>query len=303
MSEYWKSTPKYWCKFCSTFVRDTNLERKSHEATPKHQSGIQRSLRNLHKNTEREERDKERARAEVARLNGLVGGNAGSSSSSSSSAAQPGSKPTTTTRSATGAAAAPPPKASIEERKRQMGQLAAMGIAVPEAYRKEMAVGGEWTTVSETPIYHKPAIIKSEDDDDLDSKESTAFGVKKRKLDEDELEAEEVARKGWGSKFKTYPNKKAKEEDLDALLSGALNKKPAIKSEDMSDAIKQEDNITSDPTPNVTGDSVAALKKEEPSGESALDAVPDINQASDPLKQQAEASEPPVVFKKRKGKR
>src|ERR1700712_2474938 len=80
MSEYWKSTPSYWCKFCAIYVRDSGLERKNHEASAKHQNSIQRNLRELQKGKQREDRDKQRAVDEVARLNGLVsgGGKAGS---------------------------------------------------------------------------------------------------------------------------------------------------------------------------------------------------------------------------------
>jgi hypothetical protein len=64
--------PKYWCKFCVTFVKDTKFERQQHEATGRHQGNIQRSLRGLHREQETEQRNKARAQAEVARLNGLV---------------------------------------------------------------------------------------------------------------------------------------------------------------------------------------------------------------------------------------
>ena len=59
MSEYWKSTPKYWCKHCSVYVRDTKLERTNHEATGRHQGAIKRSLRDLHRNAEQQERETE----------------------------------------------------------------------------------------------------------------------------------------------------------------------------------------------------------------------------------------------------
>ena len=49
MSEYWKSTPKYWCKHCGIYVRDTKLERTNHEATGKHQGALKRFLRDLHR--------------------------------------------------------------------------------------------------------------------------------------------------------------------------------------------------------------------------------------------------------------
>ncbi len=95
MSEYWKSTvstslfhvkfvlilrqPKYWCKHCKTYVRDTKLERTNHDATPKHQGNLKRFLKDLHRGHEKDEKDKERAKAEVARLNGLPVGSGSAS--------------------------------------------------------------------------------------------------------------------------------------------------------------------------------------------------------------------------------
>src|ERR1700743_2697962 len=132
MSEYWKSTvsphilptyqafkprtnvysfqqPKYWCKFCKVYVRDTKLERSQHEATGRHQGAIQKSLRDLHKGQEREQREAQRAKDEVARLNGMVGGSAASKSSSASGPALQSSS----------GSAAPKKQATVEDRKRQ----------------------------------------------------------------------------------------------------------------------------------------------------------------------------------------
>ncbi|PCD42081.1 hypothetical protein AU210_004616 [Fusarium oxysporum f. sp. radicis-cucumerinum] len=128
MSEYWKSTPKYWCKHCETYVRDTKLERQNHESTAKHQGALKRFLRDLHRNHEREEREKDRAKREVERLNGVVG--------ASSAAAGPSSRP------APRAQQSAPTEASL---KKQREQLAAMGVAMPSDFRPEMAMPGEWT--------------------------------------------------------------------------------------------------------------------------------------------------------------
>jgi len=287
MSEYWKSTPKYWCKFCKLFVRDTTLEKKQHEATPKHQSSIQRSLRDLHRSTEREEREKQRAKDEVARLNGIVSGKPRQDGTGSG----PGNF---------GKSNVAPAQANPSERKRQMEQLAAMGIAVPQEFRKDVAAGGEWTTVSETPIYH----FKAEDEDSKVA--ATAYGVRKRKLDEDEEEAEAVVRKGWGTKLKSYPGSMAgKEEDLDALLSAsAVRKKEDVKSEPSSTGVKEEKTDAETPTLNrPESNRPPSLKKEESAAESLLATIPDIDQPGAPVEQEDAASDPPVVFKKRKGKR
>ncbi|KAG9815650.1 U1 zinc finger domain-containing protein, partial [Aureobasidium melanogenum] len=272
MSEYWKSTPKYWCKFCSTYVRDTALEKKSHEATPKHQNNIQRSLRDIHKKTEREDREKQRAKDEVARLNGLVSGKQ-QSTSSVASASQPSAPRLKST--------APTGPASIAERKRQMEQLAAMGVAIPEEYRRDMSIQGEWSTVSETPVYSRP-VKSASDDEDEDTK---AFGVRKRKLDDEEEPGLKLAPKAWGSRLKSYPGASSNaEEDLDALLSGATTKNE-VKSE-ASDLLKKEGDLD-------TADTIASVPDiaEAASAESEVKAEP---------KQDQDA---PVVFKKRKSKR
>lgn len=271
MSEYWKSTPKYWCKFCKTYVRDSSLEKKNHEATPKHQNNIQRSLRDLHKTSEREDREKQRAKDEVARLNGLVSGKQHPASLSASSSHPPAPKLKST------ASPAPSGPAAAAERKRQMEQLAAMGVAIPEEYRRDMSIVGEWSTVSERPVYSRP--IKSDQDDHED--DSKAFGVRKRKLDDEEEQL--VTPKAWGSRLKTYPGAKGNtEEDLDALLSGATAKKE-VKIEEEANPLKKE----------------ADVDAAEP-----LSAVPDIKEgvAATPVEPKLE-QEAPVVFKKRKSKR
>ncbi|THW98637.1 hypothetical protein D6D18_05024 [Aureobasidium pullulans] len=272
MSEYWKSTPKYWCKFCSTYVRDTNLEKKSHEATPKHQNNIQRSLRELHKKSERDDREKQRAKDEVARLNGLVSGKQQPTISVASGSQLPAPKLKST---------APSGPASVAERKRQMEQLAAMGVAIPDEYRRDMSIRGEWSTVSETPIYSKPAKYASDDEDD----DTKAFGVRKRKLDEDDEDIK-LAPKAWGSRLKTYPGAKANdEEDLDALLSGATVKKE-VKSEE-PDLLKKEGGT------DIT-ESIAAVPDIAESGPATeAEAKPELKVEQDA----------PVVFKKRKSKR
>lgn len=309
MSEYWKSTPKYWCKFCKTFVRDTTLEKKQHEATPKHQSSIQRSLRELHKTTERDEREKQRAKDEVARLTGLVNGKpvaSGSGSKSNSADFISGlSKPS-----------APPPTVSPEERRKQMEQLAAMGVAVPEQYRKDLSVAGGWSTVSETPIYSY-----KDEDEDGSKPPAGSFGVRKRKLDEDEEDAEtearEQERKGWGSKFRTYPGNKGNDEDLDALLSGTIIRKKHVKTEEADDAsgVKNEeiDDTTgikteeTDDTSKIKSEETSEppIKQEESTEHGLSPAVPDANPNQDgaALKQEEQPADPPIVFKKRKGKR
>ncbi|KAH0489657.1 hypothetical protein TgHK011_010075 [Trichoderma gracile] len=279
MSEYWKSTPKYWCKHCSVYVRDTKLERANHEATAKHQGALKRSLRDLHRNHEREEREKERARREIDRLNGVV---SGSSSSSSAAAAK----------------AAAPTEAHL---KSQREQLAALGVAIPTDFRPEMAMPGEWTVTKTTIIEERP------DADGETSIEARATGVRKREETEEQKEEEEAVRglfkkpRRWGRDSKTMPDDE--DQDLDALLSNAVPLKTEAKREE--DAVKKEENAED-------GDStkVKILKEEEevpiksepdaelPGKEPAVDREPVVKA------EEAEESSgmTPVVFKKRKPK-
>jgi len=258
MSEYWKSTPKYWCKFCEAFVKDTKFDKQQHDATPKHQGKIQRSLRNLHRENERADRDKDRAKAEVARLNGIVAG-AGSSKSG-------------------GFAAAPAPalssKNSAEERKRQLQQLADMGVAVPKEYRKQMAMAGDWETVAVRQI-------KQEEDIKPDV---LNVGVRKRKYEgqeEEEEAGETVVRKGWGSTTRVYPGSAGgKVEDIAALMKGGL---PEVDIEHGT-VVKREEDVTD---VQGAGDDVEKGEvKQEEKEETTESAVPIA----------------PVVFKKRKAK-
>ncbi|KAI5370569.1 putative WW domain-binding protein [Septoria linicola] len=302
MSEYWKSTPSYWCKFCSQYVRDTSIERKNHESSAKHQNNIQRSLRELHKGKEREERDKQRAKDEVNRLNGLVSGQktsqGGTKALSASQDVSRASKPAPT----------PQPRTTAQQRKAHAEQLAAMGVELPEELKKEITGVGSYqvvdaqevvTTPSDAVIVNRSLVeimaearqeqsgIKREDE--LDEQEDTkaTAGVKRKadEDDEDDPRDEEAAprlKKAWGSTVKTYPGKTEEldDGDLDALLGGV--RKKAAKTED-GENVKQESE----------GHGVA------------LSAVPDIEgAASSGIKQEGDvASTPAVVFKKRKGKK
>ena len=245
-------------------MKDTKFEKQQHDATPRHQGNIQRSLRRLHKDNEREERDKDRAKAEVARLNGIVSGTGGSSSSGYAPA-----------QSASG----PPKKATADDRKKQLKQLADLGVAVPDAYRREVAMAGDWETVSVRQL-------KKEEDVKPDV---LSFGTHKRKF-EGQDEAEEagttVVRKGWGSTTKRYPGSNGAVEDIGNLLrsgSGSASTKvedaPVIKQEDTDEAPSVEAAADADAGATTSVTTEAAVKQEEDSPAQA-----------------------PVVFKKRKAK-
>jgi hypothetical protein len=254
------SQPKYWCKFCEVFVKDTKFERQQHEATGRHQGNIRRSLKGLHREQE----------IEVARLNGLVP----SASASPSVATGLGEKSTFGKRE-------PEKKATVEDRKRQWDQLAAMGVALPEAARTDLGMAGDWKVVT------KQVVGEVGDDGEFQVKQLNK-GVHKRKLDEDEEEkiaAGEMItkRKGWGHTFKTFPGSKGGDEDIESLFA---TKTPQVKAEE------------------------SPVKAEEPvKGEDETAALHDIPTAEEAETQAAEAivkkeddtpAAPAVVFKKRK---
>ncbi|KAK4695385.1 hypothetical protein P7C71_g2355, partial [Lecanoromycetidae sp. Uapishka_2] len=296
MSEYWKSTPKYWCKYCKTFVRDTKLEKTNHEATPKHQGNLRRSLRDLHKGHEREERDKQRAKDEIDRLNGVVSGNrsmdGGNTWERKSAIPQP----------------SPSAQATPADRKKQLQQLAEMGVAVPDEFRKEMAMAGDWQVTSQRVIYDAP---KKEDGDVKPDR--LAIGVRKRKFEgqeEEEEAGEAVVRRGWGSTTRTYPGANDEGDDLDALLNGTKalkrNGQALIDTRSSSAGFQpaQADNPFKEEDADNGTPNVPSIKKETTLETFAtLGAVPAQDDAtSAPTKTEQDTEQPGVFFKKRKAR-
>ncbi|CAD6584613.1 MAG: WW domain binding protein 4 [Alectoria sarmentosa] len=303
MSEYWKSTPKYWCKHCKTFVRDTKLEKTNHEATPKHQGNLKRFLRDLHKGHERDERDKQRAKDEVDRLNGVISG------SGSSSGGPPWEKKSAIPPLSTSGKQ----QATPADRKRQLAQLAEMGVAVPEDFRREMAMAGDWQTTSERVIYDNDFLKKEEDSEDVKFG-GLNVGVRKRKFEgqeEEEEAGETVIRKGWGSTLRTYPGAGGDENDLDSLLKSTkriiregegLQALGSVRSSRPEQADSQATTRGSQPALDVP-----AIKREESAGSGGvLDTIPDqaaaIEAPAVSLKQEENPPACGVIFKKRKAK-
>ncbi|KAI9370832.1 hypothetical protein BJX61DRAFT_65702 [Aspergillus egyptiacus] len=267
MAEYWKSTPRFWCKQCKIYIRDTAFEKSQHEATAKHQSNLKRFLREIHRENERSQRDSQRAKDEVERLRNTVSGKAGDtppwkSASSPSTAAGP----------------VPARPVSLEERKKQMAQLAEMGVAIPDEYRADMALAGDWQTVSEK-------VIQPED-----SESQPTLGVRKRKHDVDEeeeeakREAERFVSKGWGSATKRYPGAQD-DEDLDALLASTKDVKRSKSAGTDQDTVVKEGEPPSAGAPAGDDSDRPPVKPEE------LATTEEPGEAA-----------PGVVFKKRKPK-
>lgn len=288
MSDYWKSTPRYWCKNCRVYVRDTPLERRNHEATATHQNAVKRALRDIHRDHEREEREKERARAEVERLNGIVSG--------TKPAPHAAGRPSA---AGAGRAAAVVGLNEEEERKKRLEELAGLGVALPTEVRGDMAMAGEWTVTSTRVIEEKG------EEEDVARK---AVGVRKREVTEEEREEEEAVRglfkrrKGWGRDLKRLPEEKDKE--LEELLSGDLGAKEVkeeVKAEDRDEKVKVEVKEEEDGSrqeeagePEVKTEEGGPKIKTEEGDESDLPSA----EAKGP----AENEPPAPVFKKRKAK-
>ena len=177
-------------------MKDTPLERKQHEATGKHQGNLRRFLRDIQNNHERGERDKERAKAEVERLKG---------SQNASSTTKTPSVPVTQRQSTSG-------PLSAADQKRQWSQLAEMGIQVPEQFRNEMALPGDWSS------------LPTSSSQDLPPEDPLSIGVRKRKATDEEEEEELIHQapisRGWGNTTKVFPGQDS--SDLSSLLSGTV---------------------------------------------------------------------------------
>lgn len=262
-------------------MKDTKFERAQHEATGKHQGGLRRFLRGIQDGQERDEREKQKAKAEIDRLNKVVGGSVGAASVEHG---------TSTSKTASSSSSS---QASAAERKKQLAQLVDMGIAVPDEYRGDMALAGEWKVTSQRNIEEPKA------------EEPLSVGIRKRKFEgqEEEEEAGEiVVRRGWGSTLKRFPgNDRADTTDLDSLLSGVTT----AKKEEEASGIKLEKDapITVQDgmdlkftkfAPTASNDSIL-LKREETTDPTKLLLAPltDTSPANDM---------PDVVFKKRKSK-
>lgn len=266
------------------YIRDTAFEKSQHEASGKHQGNLKRFLREIHRDNERQQRDSQRAENEVERLRRTVAGSSGGKGGDEA----PWKR-------------APAPKqearpASMDERKKQMAQLAEMGVSIPDEFRGDMALSGEWQTVSERVI--------GEDTGKL----GNSMGVRKRKHDGDEDEEEQEAKaeaerfvsKGWGSRTRLYPGAHD-DQDLDSLLESTKDiKKPKTSdaapeegTKDPGHPVKREEDDT---TVSAEADKLPEVKKEEQGpSEAAPSSIP-------ATKGESEDAAPGVVFKKRKPK-
>jgi len=297
MSEYWKSTPKYWCKHCKAFVVDTKLARTQHEATGKHQGALNRFIRDLHRANEREILTKDAAKREVERLNALTSGKPlparGGAGGGGAGAGAGGGRGVATTTKWTAGVARP---VSEAEQKAQMKQLESLGVALPEEFRKVVALPGEWTTtkiITDTDTTtttttpegpQKRGILSSKGKQvELDSKESIKEDIlRKRKADEEarrweDMDEDERAMKKFKVETKTYPGDAygGEGEELYALLGA----KVAVKKEEgvgsvVKEEVAEDGNVVKEEEEGGYGDtalfSAAAVVKEEAGAQKKL---------------------------------
>ena len=211
----------------------------------------------------------------------------------------------------------PPPvarnqQATPADRKRQLAQLAEMGVAIPEDFRREMAMPGDWQTASERVVYENDFLKKEEGSEDV-KLGGLNIGVRKRKFEgqeEEEEAGESVIRKGWGSTIRTYPGA-GEDNDLNMLLT---NTKMVLRGIAEPQTLGSQRLSTTEPGDSQTmskeskpNSDLPAIKKEESTGS---DEVPGTNPKKtaivepypDSLKQEENPPDSGVVFKKRKAK-
>ena len=275
-------------------MRDTKLEKQNHDATPKHQGNIKRFLRNLHRGNERDEREKQRAKDEVARLNGEPG-----SSKGSGLREFPNRRSTPAIISSSGLRQLTP-----AEHKQQMAKLAELGVAVPDEYRKEVAMAGDWQVMSETLLHER---VKKEEEADDNKPNGLNVGVRKRKLEGQEDEEEAVmptTRRAWGSTLRTFPGTMDEDADLDVLLSTTSTR---LRGEGPIRTADNGKTTTAIDTSAIGGAGgplrvIAPSLQQEASTNDLLTTLPLADSAIVSVKHEIDHEEAGVLFKKRKPK-
>lgn len=191
-------------------------------------------------------------------------------------------------------------QATPAQRKQQLAQLAEMGISIPDGFKPDLAMAGEWQVTSER-------IIEPEGEKKPDS---LALGVRKRAVEDDEDGAGETESKKrrWGSTYKTHPTQ-GEDVDLDALLNNITrnSKGPITKHEDEDEKkdikieLESSDGLGYSAAEVKVGEEKLGIKNEPSEGEAPLSAF--LPPFDDGTKQEGEEqSAPGIVFKKRKAK-
>lgn len=191
------------------------------------------------------------------------------------------------------------------DREQQLAQLAEMGVAVPEEFRKEVAMAGEWQTLSETPLDEITGERIKKEEGDV-KPEGLNVGVRKRKFLEDLAEEEaEVRRNVWGSTTKSYPGPKGgeqEEEDLNTLLGKTKMVMPTAAAEKKFQNQARHDHLP--PVAAASEEQPPSIIKKEPSDSD--ETTPNTHHLGSVHANhaiiKAEGEPPPIMFKKRKSK-
>lgn len=196
-------------------------------------------------------------------------------------------------------------KAAPADREQQLAQLAEMGVAVPEEFRKEVAMAGEWQTLSETPLDEVTGERIKKEEGEV-KPEGLNVGVRKRKFLEDLAEEEaEVRRNVWGSMTKSYPGPKGGEqdgEDLKTLLGITKMVRPTAAAEKKFHNQACLDHLP--PVAAASEERPPSIIKKEPSDsdETTLNThhLESLHANQAIIKTEGEPL--PIIFKKRKAK-
>lgn len=282
------------------FAVDTPVSKKNHDASPKHQGSLKRFLRDLHRANEREQTAAESAKREVARLNALVGGPGSSSSAGASSFTGPSSLYKQAPRAT-----------NEEERKRQLKELEALGVALPDEARRELAMVGDWeeTSVEARRAGSKKMTEKEMVQIELAKQQKRKFEQEEKERKWNAMDEDEKAMRGFSIQTKTYPGQDegAGKFDPGMLFKGKGREKApeVIGKEDEQVKVKEEE---------VHDDALATCRAEEDAGAASVkreqDETEEINvnvkleEGVVVKKEDSEAAavSEGIVFKKRKVK-
>ena len=207
-------------------------------------------------------------------------------------------------------------QATPTDRKQQLKQLAEMGVAIPEEFRREMAMAGDWQTLSQRVVFDD---VKQEEDRKDSKPDGLDIGVRKRRYEgqeEDEEMEAKLAKKAWGSSTRTYPDIGGSgDDDLESLLRNTTVLKqgfsPSVQApitNERSTAPQSADAERSSMDGTLLPQ-VQSIKKEdsENGGILAVDKIaaeapgPDESEALS-IKTEIENEDTGIVFKKRKAK-
>jgi len=171
-----------------------------------------------------------------------------------------------------------------------MAQLAAMGVAVPEEFRREVTMASDWQVISQKSFVEEIP-VKKEESEDI---KPVNIGIRKRKVEEgvDEEEEQSATRKRpvWGSTTKAY-KAGAGHAGLDALLDATTSVKGKTRaSEDVGETQLVPDKQSEE-------DVEAETIKQEILGPEVPSAVPEAATIS---KRDDDGSDFGILFKKKK---